>query len=309
MRDGMHLLGFDIGGTKCAAVLATLDGTGVAIRGRRTFPTAETRTPEATLSRLADLARELMAGQGVDPRAVKSLGISCGGPLDSRRGLILGPPNLPGWDEVPIVAWCEARLGVPTRLQNDANACALAEWRWGAGRGFRHLVFLTFGTGMGAGLILNGRLYVGASDLAGEVGHVRLAEDGPLGYGKAGSFEGFCSGGGMAAALRRQRPGSTLTAQEIFAAGDDALACEVVEETARRLGSGLAILLDVLNPELIILGSIFVRQQARLVPRLEEVLRQEALPLCVQHCRIVPAELGEALGDYATLAVGMEDGS
>ncbi len=130
--------------------------------------------------------------------ALSAVGRRCGGPLDSTQGLILSPPNLPGWDRVDVVTPFRERFGVPTSLQNDANACAVAEWQWGAGRGVRSMVFLTFGTGMGAGLILDGRLYAGASDMAGEVGHIRLAEDGPLGYGKRGSFEGFCSGSGIA---------------------------------------------------------------------------------------------------------------
>src|SRR5690606_15592063 len=126
-----------------------------------------------------------------------AIGISCGGPLDSRRGVILSPPNLPGWDRIPVVEVFQQAFKVPVALQNDANAGALAEWLWGAGRGSHNMIFLTFGTGMGAGLILNGQLYSGTNDLAGEVGHIRLAPDGPVGYGKAGSFEGFCSGGGI----------------------------------------------------------------------------------------------------------------
>lgn len=129
---------------------------------------------------------------------IRSVGISCGGPLDPVRGIIQSPPNLPGWCDVPITEIVRAKTGVPVFLQNDANACALAEWRFGAGRGTQNMVFLTFGTGLGAGIIVNGGILNGASGMAGECGHVRLASDGPVGYGKAGSFEGFCSGGGLA---------------------------------------------------------------------------------------------------------------
>ena len=129
---------------------------------------------------------------------LKRIGISCGGPLDSKKGIIFSPPNLPGWDNVPITRILSDEFGVETALQNDANACALAEWLMGAERGHSNMIFLTFGTGMGAGLILNGRLYSGTNDLGGEVGHIRLAKTGPVGFGKAGSFEGFCSGGGIA---------------------------------------------------------------------------------------------------------------
>ena len=122
---------------------------------------------------------------------LKRIGISCGGPLDSKKGMIYSPPNLPGWDKCLLQRYLQMKFGVETALQNDANACALAEWLMGAGRGTSNMVFLTFGTGMGGGLILNGRLYSGTNDLGGEVGHIRLAKDGPVGFGKAGSFEGL----------------------------------------------------------------------------------------------------------------------
>ena len=208
------LAGIDIGGTKCAICLGQTKepthGAGGAadaaetqapeIIGRRQFPTLP--SPQANILHLTEQLEQLLDQQGA--RAPQAIGISCGGPLDSRRGLILSPPNLPGWDRVDIVTPFQARFGVPAGLQNDANACALVEWRWGAGRGCRNMIFLTFGTGMGAGLILDGKLYAGANDMAGEVGHIRLADDGPVGYGKAGSFEGFCSGGGIAQLARAQ---------------------------------------------------------------------------------------------------------
>ena len=144
------------------------------------FPTAD---PESTLRRVEEII------ESAD--TICAIGISCGGPLDCARGRILSPPNLPGWDEVPVVSRLADRFGVPVRLANDADACALAEWRFGAGRGTQNMIFLTFGTGLGAGLILDGRLYRGASSSAGEVGHIRMAVDGPLGYGKRGSLEGL----------------------------------------------------------------------------------------------------------------------
>ena len=129
------LLGWDVGGTKCAAVLGagSIEG-GVRVLQRDVFPTAETVTPEATMERLARLNEAALKSHGLDAGRVLRLGVSCGGPLDSRSGRVLGPPNLPGWDDVPLVAWAEKRLGIPTQIQNDANACALAEFYWGAGR-------------------------------------------------------------------------------------------------------------------------------------------------------------------------------
>jgi glucokinase len=259
---------------------------------------------------------------------VGAAGVSCGGPLDSRRGVILSPPNLPGWDEVPIVAMLHEATGLPVWLENDANAGALAEWRFGAGRGTRNMVFCTFGTGFGSGLILDGRLYSGTNDNAGEIGHVRLADEGPAGYGKRGSVEGFCSGGGIAQlahayAVERLQRGETVgfcrsiaeagavTARDVGEAAErgDPTAREVLAAVGRRLGQALAILVDVVNPERIVLGSIFARQHAFLWPECERVLREEALAPALAVCQVVPAELGERIGDLAALAVALEAAS
>ena len=316
MQD--HLLGFDIGGTKSAVVLGRVAGDDLEILAREAFSTPH--GPAPTLARLEAVARKLLQGHDLTTDRIAALGISCGGPLDSRRGVVLGPPNLPGWDEVPIVAHVEAALGIPAYLQNDANAGAVAEWQWGAGRGAERLVFLTFGTGMGAGLILDGRLYAGRHDLAGEVGHVRLAEEGPVGFGKAGSFEGFCSGGGLArlAAARIRAAwarGDTvplcpdeaalahLDARRLAKAAreGDPLAQEVFETSGFYLGRGLALLMDVLAPDVIVIGSVYARCRDLLERPAMAVIEAEALPGA--RCPVVPAALDEAIGDYAALAV------
>ncbi len=318
-------LGFDIGGTKCAAVLGEHENGGLCrIRNKIRFETKPERGWQAVTEQLFTAAETLLAQEGLVPAQVAACGISCGGPLDSKTGVILSPPNLPGWDHVPLVRLTQERLGVPTRLQNDANACALAEWRFGAGQGSDNMVFLTFGTGMGAGLILNGRLYTGANDYAGEVGHIRLSDDGPLGYGKAGSFEGFCSGGGIARFSKQIvlsqlqkgiRPSFCRSEAELdrVTAGSVALAAEQGDETAvqiyercgESLGRGLAILIDVLNPDTIVIGSIYARSSALLSEKMNEAIRREALPGAAAACRVVPAALGEAIGDYAALGVAM----
>ena len=315
------LAGVDIGGTKCAVSLGRLRDAGVEVLGKRRFPTPP--TPAEALRALSDSLAEVLREHPHEPLA--AIGISCGGPLDSRSGLILSPPNLPGWDRVDVLTPFRERFGVPVAVQNDANACALAEWRWGAGRGFRNVIFLTFGTGMGAGLILDGRLYSGTNDLAGEVGHLRLTEDGPVGYGKAGSFEGWCSGGGIAQLARsraqeRLQAGDpprfcptpddlpTITAERVAEAAQhgDPLAVEIFQTVARKLGRGLALLVDVLNPERIVIGSIYARQRALLEPLAMQVLAEEAIPLSFSVCKVVPAALGEAVGDLAAFSVAME---
>ena len=286
--------GFDIGGTKCALCAADASGT---VLCRWQIATADYDAWQDVMEALVQW------GQAHAPVPVAA-GVSCGGPLESKRGLILSPPNLPGWDEVPIVEWLEKRLGVPAFLQNDANACALAEWKYGAGRETRNMIFLTFGTGLGAGLILDGRLYEGTNGMAGEIGHVRLAKDGPVGYGKAGSAEGFCSGGGLAQ-LSQKMLGRKLTAHELVACADqgDEDAKQALALSARMLGKTLAVLMDLFNPECIVIGSIFARAERWYREEMEAVIAQEALSHARAVCRICAAGLGDAIGDLAAVTV------
>lgn len=286
------LLGVDIGGTKCALILAENDGT---IQSRVATPTTDVKS---TIHWILTGAKALAQQHQID-----AVGISCGGPLDSGTGMILSPPNLPGWDEIPITDLLSEATGAPAWLCNDANACALAEWKYGAGKGSRNMIFLTFGTGLGAGLILDGRLYEGTNGMAGEAGHIRLAKDGPEGYGKPGSFEGFCSGGGIS------RLGSLMgcegTAKELAerakAGNREALA--VYRSSARKLGLGLSMLIDLFNPERIVIGSVFARSEELFREEMEKVIAQEALAEAAAVCAVVPAALGDAIGDCAAVAV------
>ncbi len=300
--------GIDIGGTKCALSLGARTADSVNILHREEFPTAGLTWRQV----LDEFARRLEARLAAEASLVlTAIGISCGGPLDSRRGVILSPPNLPGWDDVPVVAFFEERFHVPAHLQNDANACAYAEWAFGAGRGTKNMVFMTFGTGLGAGLVLDGRLYSGTNDNAGEIGHIRLAPTGPVGYNKAGSAEGFCSGAGMAklAKIRAAEKGVALpedfSAKELFRRIDagDAFCLGVFKESAAHLATILAYVIDILNPEVIVLGGVFMRQADRFLAEIAPLLEREALPLARKVCRIVPAGLSENIGDYAALAV------
>ena len=294
-------IGLDIGGTKCALSTGECGKGSIKILSREEFPTAGLSWRQV----LEELARRIeLQPSNFKLQTIDSIGISCGGPLDSRRGVILSPPNLPGWDDVPVVKFFEERFHVPTALQNDANACALAEYLYGSGRGVNNLVFMTFGTGLGAGIIVDGKLYSGANDNAGEIGHIRLAPTGPVGYNKEGSAEGFCSGAGIAR-LAKIRKGLDLTAKEIFARvrAGDADCTEVFRESAEKLATILAFTIDILNPEVIALGGVFMRNADLFMPIVDPILEREALPFARSVCRIVPAALGESIGDYAALAV------
>lgn len=287
--------GLDIGGTKCALVIG--DRTGKVL-ARWQVATADYGADWQRL--INDLLKN---AEGIYTRPLAA-GVSCGGPLSSARGVIMSPPNLPGWDDVHIVEWLQNRINVPAFLQNDANACALAEWQFGAGHGCKNMVFLTFGTGMGAGLILDGRLYAGTNDMAGEAGHMRLAPDGPEGYGKRGSFEGFCSGGGIRQ-LAQMELGKDLSCKQLCELADagDADARRVLEKSADYLGRALAVLIDILNPERIVIGSIYARAERHFNDGALSAIRREALSLSSGVCEIVPAGLGDSIGDIAALSI------
>ncbi|HOB20214.1 MAG TPA: ROK family protein [Candidatus Atribacteria bacterium] len=320
----MYILGIDIGGTKCAVLLAAYDKGKVDFIDKITFPTRHETGVEAAIQRLISESREIMRRNGQDASSIAAAGINCGGPLDSKRGVILCPPNLIGWVNIPIVERIEKELGIRAFLQNDANAGAIAEHLFGAGRGYDNIIFLTFGTGMGAGLILDGRLYSGTSDMAGEVGHIRLDSYGPVGFGKAGSFEGFCSGGGIAQlardkALEKLQVGETvsycstveelggLTAQRVAEAAraGDPTAREVFRICGTYLGKALSLFIDILNPQLIILGSIYGRCRDLLEEPMTEVINRETIPFSRQVCRVVASGLGEQINDYEAVAIAV----
>lgn len=316
-----YYIGIDIGGTKCAVVRGDERGT---VTAKVKFPTT---TPAETLASIYETTLRLLEEGKTAGETPVAIGVSCGSPMDSRRGIIQEPPNLLGWKDVHITEELTSSTGLPAFLCNDANACALAEWRFGAGQGVRNMVFCTFGTGFGAGLILDGKLYAGENDNAGEIGHIRLDTDGPMGYYKIGSVEGFCSGGGLRKlgqryALRAIQEGMTpaycptvndldsVTALSMANAAHadppDPTALAVWAECGHRLGYALAILVDLLNPARIVLGSIYARSADLLCDAMNEVLRQECLAPNLSVCEVVPAALTETVGDIAALTVAIE---
>ena len=314
-----YYLGIDIGGTKCAVIAGTGE---MQILKKTGFLTETSKGPSHAINLLMKSASEIV--ENLAPDQLKAIGISCGGPLDSLKGIVQSPPNLPGWNDIPIVDFFRDKFNVPVFLQNDANACALAEWKFGAGKGTQNMVFLTFGTGMGGGIIINGRLYSGTNDLAGEVGHIRLADEGPRAYGKKGSFEAFCSGTGIALLAKQivsekfalkqsvsfcDNPDNIdkITAKDVADAAfsGDKTAIKILEISGEYLGKGLSLLIDILNPQKIVIGSIYARCRQFIEPACLEIIKQEALGPARAVCSIVPAALGEMVGDYASLSVAM----
>ena len=311
-------LGVDIGGTKTAVVVSREPP---AMLARIEFHTLPQQGPERAIGLIKQSIHEVLHKAGIDKTLVGAIGISCGGPLDQRTGVIQAPPNLSTWIDVPITAILCEEFGLECRLENDADAGAMAENRYGAGRGTRNMVFLTMGTGLGAGIIADGRLLRGASGQAGEIGHVRLTPDGPVGYHKAGSVEGWASGGGMAqaavpeveAAVQRGEATTLaaklndLTARDIAEAArqGDALAIRLIESTGSRLGEALAILVDLLNPERIVIGGLAMRMGEILLAPARQIMAQEALYGSAKLCQVVPASLGESIGDVAAVCIAM----
>ena len=316
-----YIVGLDIGGTKCAVVLAQFS-TEIKIIDKIKFPTESEKGFEYTKNQLFHNIYQILERNKLQINQICSIGVSCGGPLDSRSGVILCPPNLPGWVNIPFVKLLEDEFKIPAFIQNDANACALVEWKLGAGKGTQNMMFLTMGTGMGGGIIAEGKLLVGASDMGGEVGHIRIEEDGPIGFGKHGSFEGFCSGGGIARlaqdlarkALKEGKPFEwakeeeeidNLDTKQIaeYAKKGDADAIKIFRIVGEKLGKGVSYFVDILNPEVIVIGSIFGRCEELLRPSMEEVIERECIPFSKAACKVVPAGTGEQIGDLASIMV------
>lgn len=318
----MIYIGYDIGGTKCASVIADATENNITFLKREEIPT-EKLPPEIILKKLYSITEKNLSEMNLKPA---SIGVSCGGPLNSKEGIILCPPNLPGWINVPICKILKETYNIPAYLQNDAKACALAEWKWGAGKGFHNIIFCTMGTGFGTGMILNDRLYTGTNDMAGESGHIRLSKDGPIGFGKAGSFEGFCSGGGIAQLARKKaisfldtktpteladdyRDLENLTCKKVclLAQKGNKDALDIIKISAEKLGQGLSLLIDIINPDAIIIGSVYARNTNLFEKTVRDIISKETVSYSNSVCHILPSALGDKIGDYATIAVNLDN--
>ena len=317
-----HVVGIDIGGTKLATVVA--DRTG-HILGKVRKPTFAEKGPEYAIRLLFDMVREVVNLAGLEQASISAIGVSCGGPLDTKTGIVYSPPNLPGWDALPLKAKLESEFQVPVTIENDANASALAEFRFGGGRGYNAVLYMTMSTGIGGGIVIDGQVYHGANDSAGEVGHQILLPNGPrCGCGKQGCLEALCSGPAIArraqAAIQNQLEGEkastallTLTdgriedvkSEHVLAAArtGDALALELVQETAYYMGWGIGNLVNILNPDIVLLGTIAVAAGDLLLDPIRETVLKFAMTRPAEAVNIAPAQLGDALGDLAAVAL------
>jgi glucokinase len=304
-----YILGFDIGGTKTAFILGTFNADIVARDEISTPANAAFEPAMQIICTAVDRFLQQLALAGF--QAPRAISISVGGPLNITEGILYSPPHLAAWGQAPLKQYIQERFGLPVFVEHDGNAGALAEYYFGAGRGTRNLIFLTMGTGLGAGLILNGAIYHGTTDAAGEVGHIRLSDEGPTEYGKVGSWEAFACGAGISklAHLRNPQefPPTTQTADIVNRAlAGDPPAAAIIHEVGTWMGKGLAILVDVLNPEVIIIGTLGVLLGDLVLAPAREVIEKEALPMSYRACRIVPAQLGSTLMDIGCLMAAMD---
>ncbi len=311
------IAGIDIGGTKVALALA--DSAGVVLAHTR-YPTQTETGPHRVVDKaVAELQQMVEATGGT----LGGVGVGCAGPLDCRRGLILSPPNLPGWDEFPLTERLRERLGVAVVLDNDANAAALGEHLYGAGRGFRDLIYITISTGIGGGIIVGDELVHGVRDSAGEVGHMTVWPDGPAcPCGARGCLEAICSGTSIARRAQERLSGGSgarssltemaggevggVTAQHVVAAalGGDALASVVWDETIYYLAVGVGNLISVLAPEAVILGGGVSTAGEPLLEPLRRQVRARVRMVPFDRVTIVQAALKSESGIYGALILG-----
>lgn len=309
------ILGLDIGGTKTACVEGTCDAR---ILQRNEFETRAAEPFAQTFLTLLAHAREIVSHAAREGRTIAAVSVSIGGPLIIEEGFLINPPHLPGWHQVPLKSHLvEAFPGIPVFIEHDGNAGALAEFHFGVGkcrRDLRHLIFLTFGTGVGGGFIVNGQIVRGATDTAGEIGHWRLAEDGPLGFGKRGSWESFASGAGMVELAAQMFPTRWSSStpirslvESMLARDPDAL--QVAAEAGKWMGRGLALLIDALNPQVIVFGSLGVALGELILGPARKVIAAEALPQAAAACELLPCALGAGIGDVASLMAALTHAS
>lgn len=318
--DRDYIIGIDIGGTKLAVVLS--DRQGNIMEKTRRLTHAE-RGPDLIIEDIVDMAKHVMRQCSVSSGQVIGVGVACGGPLDSKAGVILGPPNLPGWMNVPLRDRLETLLGIPTVVENDANAGALAEYMFGAGRNVRNMVYMTMGTGIGGGIIADGRLISGANGNAGEVGHMVILPNGPLcACGRRGCLESLASGPAIARRVQEalthysehlmidmvNGDRSKLSAETLLEAvrEKDELAIELLNETAYYMGLGIGNLVNVLNPELVVLGTIAVKAGDLLMTPIRRTVKEVAMSVPGSVVRVVPAQLGELVGDIGAIAIVLQ---
>lgn len=312
------VVGVDLGGTKIYTALATVDGE---VRSEIKVPTLAAEGYERVLKRIAETVAEVKRLAGFPGKPLR-IGLGAPGPLDVKKGVVHVAPNL-GWRDVPLKASLEQLLGVPVFLENDANLAAWGEFIYGAGKDVADMVYMTVSTGIGGGLVIDGKIYRGSSYGAGEVGHITVFPDGPECHcGNRGCLEALASGTAVAREARKLiahgagrailsladgKP-EAITAKTVgFAAAQgDAEAQELLDSAARWLGVGVAAVLNLLNPEMVVLGGGMMKSASLFWETLSDEVQRRSLPSSFQAARLVTAALGGRSGVLGAVAYALE---
>ena len=315
-----YVVGVDIGGTNI--VVGTVAEDGSAVHGVRSEPTRSEEGPQAVVGRIAREVQSSIAEAkrvaGVGREMIAGVGIGSPGPLDREKGVVLLTPNL-GWTNLPLRDLVSEAVGLPATLDNDANCAIYGEWWVGAARGARYVVGLTIGTGIGGGIVIDGQIYHGTSDVAGEIGHTTIDSTGRLcKCGNYGCLEAYASGpaiaaraaegivAGVATRLPEYVGGdlSKITAQTVYQAAfaNDEYALEVVRDTAKFLGAGVGNLVNIFNPDVVVIAGGVTMAGDRLFLPLKAEVKRRAFKPAVERCRIVPGELPGTAGVVGAVA-------
>ena len=301
------VLAIDLGGTKIIAAVISRQGQ---IMARESYLTLAEEGPQPVIDRIFSATDHLLGVSDIDPSQLHSISIASAGAVDFEQGVVTSSPNLPGWRDIPLRDMVNRKYRVKTFLVNDASAAALGEHQFGAGKGVSNLIYLTVSTGIGGGIIIDGKLYLGPSGSAGEVGHMTIDVNGPeCSCGNIGCLEMLASGKAIAReAIRRISQGEEssltkmvegkiedITAEKVgmAAEGGDSLALEVISQAANYLGAGMVNLVNIFNPEMIIVGGGVAKMGELLLEPARQVVRERAFKLAAEAVRIVPTQLGD----------------
>ena len=316
-----YIVGLDLGGTNIVAGAMPEDGSATfSLRSEATHPEEGADAVVARIARMINtVVAETITETGAKRKDFVGVGIGSPGPLDRDKGIVIVTPNL-GWTDFPLRDRVSEAVGLPATLDNDANCATIGEWWQGAARGARNVVGLTIGTGIGGGLILEGKLYHGASDVAGEIGHTTIDSTGRrCKCGNYGCLEAYASGPAIAERAREALESGiddsillklaggvleNITAQTVYDAAEkgDLVAREVVRETSRFLGTGIANLLNIFNPDVVVIAGGVTQAGASLFEPLRAEVRRRAFKPAVDACRIVPGTLPGSAGVVGAVA-------
>ena len=304
-----YRIGVDVGGTNVKIALVDLDGK---IAYSNTVPTRAEMGYEAGVNNIKQAIKDIMQESNQSSKTIEAIGFGLPGQIDYKEGVVKNLPNIPGWVDIPLSKIIEDEFQIPTKLDNDVRCAALGELNFGAGKGCENLICITVGTGIGSGIILNGKLVRGAANAAGEIGHIKMQMNGgPLcGCGDYGCFEAFASGpaivtmakeyisGGKSAKYKEMATDGIITPYIVAQAAlqGDTVSIQIFKQIGKIIGIGLASVVNLLNPEKIIIGGGVADAGEILLEPIRQTIQDRAMPIQAKSVKVVPAQLANAAG-------------